>query len=40
MEDVAKEGSKDFASKRIYEISGVKYKKLKDGTVIRMGILK
>jgi len=40
MEDLSREGSKDFASKRIYEVNGVKYKKLLDGTVIRMGILK
>ena len=39
MEEVSNQGSLDF-DKGFYTINGIRYRKLKDGTVIRMGVAK
>ena len=39
MQEVSSQGSSMYEEKDVYTIGGVQYRKLKDGTVIRIGAL-
>ena len=38
IDEISNQGSKDFASKNIYILNGIKYRKLKDGTVFKLTV--
>jgi len=38
IDEISNQGSKDFASKNIYIVDGIKYRKLKDGTVFKLTV--